>query len=147
MFRNLLLAAALLMFAGCSSFHREWKEAAKTPVPAGSMAGRWDGSWQSGKNGHHGRLRCVMTQVDTNRYHAHFHATFWKIFRGAYEVELIARGSSEAGVAEFSGQSDLGWLYGGVYRYEGKASATNFFSSYRCKIDHGTFQMSRPSEP
>ena len=38
----------------------------------------------------------------------------------------------------------LGFLAGGVYHYEGHADATNYFSTYSCKYDHGTFQMSRP---
>ena len=39
---------------------------------------------------------------------------------------------------------NLGWLAGGVYHYEGRADATNFFSTYTSKYDHGTFQMTRP---
>ncbi len=33
---------------------------------------------------------------------------------------------------------------GGVYHYDGDATPTNFFSTYKSKYDHGTFQMTRP---
>ena len=49
---------------------------------------------------------------------------------------------TEAG-CKFRGEANLGALAGGVYRYEGQADATNFFSTYSCKYDHGTFQMRR----
>jgi hypothetical protein len=45
---------------------------------------------------------------------------------------------------KFSGQANLHWYAGGIYKYEGHADATNFFSTYSCKYDHGTFQMTRP---
>ena len=36
---------------------------------------------------------------------------------------------------------------GGVYYYEGRATATNMISTYRTKYDHGTFDMKRPMTP
>ena len=54
---------------------------------------------------------------------------------------------TEAGaLCEFKGQANLHWWAGGVYTYEGRADGTNFVSMYRCKYDHGTFQMDRPQE-
>jgi hypothetical protein len=37
-------------------------------------------------------------------------------------------------------------MAGGVYTYEGSASATNFTSTYNSKYDHGVFQMRRPEK-
>ena len=34
---------------------------------------------------------------------------------------------------------------GGLYTYKGRATATNFFSTYSCKYDHGIFEMTRPT--
>jgi hypothetical protein len=47
-------------------------------------------------------------------------------------------------VLRFEGEADLGWLAGGVYRYDGQATPASFFSTYKSKYDHGTFQMKRP---
>lgn len=140
--RTLLLAlAAAMTLAGCS-FNRHWKAALQQPSPANDMAGAWEGRWLSDKNGHTGRLRCIMTQTGTNTYHARFHATFWKIFRASYEAPFAATNSS--GRFQFSGESDLGVLGGGTYHYTGMANESEFFSNYRSKYDHGTFKMERP---
>lgn len=134
--------AAAMLVCGCSSFHRQWDAAVAQPLPAHDISGPWEGSWRSGKNNHRGRLRCVMTPAGTNLYQAHFHATFWKIFRAAYEVPLEVR--REGGTFRFTGQSDLGLLGGGIYTYEGTATPAEFSSSYRSKHDHGRFEMRRP---
>ena len=44
----------------------------------------------------------------------------------------------------FRGAEDLGTLAGGVFRYVGSASVTNFHSTYDSKSDRGTFDMRRP---
>ena len=142
--KALLSALAAVMFlTGCSSFHGKWKTALAQPAPADSIAGPWEGRWLSAKNGHTGRLRAVLTPGETNTYTAHFHATFWKIFRAAYEVPFIVT-NTPSGFA-FTGRSDLGPLSGGVYTYEGAATPAEFRSSYRCKWDHGDFEMARPA--
>ena len=50
----------------------------------------------------------------------------------------LALGNGEEGATE-----NLGGIYGN-YNYDGKASPTNFFSTYKARLDHGTFQMTRP---
>jgi hypothetical protein len=137
---HLLALLVLICVSGCSSFNRSWKAA--STVPANGMQGRWDGSWLSERNGHHGRLRCLMTTQADGKYQARFHAIFWKIFRAGYTVPLTVVSSN--GVYQFQGDANLGWWGGGAYHYEGQATGTNFFSTYRSKADHGTFQMKRP---
>ena len=85
-----------------------------------------------------------MIRIDDGKYHARFKATYWKIFRIGYRVEMSVEPHPD-GVFKLSGENDLGWWGGGVYRYEGDVTATNFLSTYRSKYDHGTFQMKRPS--
>ena len=138
-----LLNLACLLSSGCSSFHSKWKTAVRQPIPAQDMAGPWEGRWVSAKNGHTGRLRCVMTQASPNLYQAHFHATFWKVLRAAYEVPFAA--TNTAGRFQFSGESNLGKLGGGRYAYEGTATPSNFDAAYQSKYDHGRFEMARPS--
>ena len=66
-------------------------------------------------------------------------------FSFGYSVPLQVRRTNDT--YQFLGEANLGWLAGGLYHYEGSATGTNFFSTYRCKYDHGTFQMGRPSAP
>jgi hypothetical protein len=136
-----LTSAFLFLFTGCSSFHREWK-AASAQHGADGLAGAWQGEWVSDRNGHHGRLRCVMTPQGTNTYKAHFHAIFWKVFRATYQVPFAATSSNN--IVFFSGESNLGLLAGGTYTYEGSATGSAFHSTYRSKYDHGRFEMTRP---
>lgn len=134
---------ALVMATGCSTFKRDWRRASATPAPANDVTGRWEGSWLSERNGHYGRLRCLMIRLNDRSYSARFKATYWKIFRFSHPVVLeVARDSQDR--FNFQGQADLGWWAGGVYQYEGKANPVDFFSTYKSKYDHGTFRMKRP---
>jgi hypothetical protein len=87
--------------------------------------------------------------VDTNHYDVKFHAAyksetfkFITVYFG-YTVRMEAQPSTNDSVA-FHGSENLGVLAGGVYTYEGNATATSFFSTYKSKYDHGTFEMKRP---
>ena len=137
-----LLLTALVLGGGCSSFNHEWKMAAANPVPDTCLQGRWQGTWHSDASSHAGKLRCVITKTDVGMYQAHFHAKYRKVLGFGYTVALKVEPTVN-GFA-FSGQANLGRLAGGVYHYEGHADTTNFFSTYSCKYDHGTFQMARP---
>ena len=144
-FRRSLLGVLLVLSLGatsCSTFHREWDRAADVPPPATGLQGRWEGSWLSDVNGHNGRLRCLISAQPDGMFQARFHAKYWKIFSFGYTVMLRAEPAD--GRYQFEGQADLGRLAGGLYRYEGHVERTNFFATYACKYDHGTFQMSRP---
>ena len=132
----------LLLACGCSTFNRDWKKAAQHPTPIESIEGRWEGQWLSEVNMHTGKLRCVITRESDDCYAARFQATYAKFFGFSYTVSLEIQ--RHYGGWEVNGEEDLGKLAGGVYYYEGRASATNFFSTYRSKYDHGTFEMRRP---
>jgi hypothetical protein len=142
--RTLCLALLWLGVAGCSTFHRDWKRAAAQPTPDNSISGRWEGRSQSEVNGHAGRLRCLITPLAHSQYEARFHANYWKILSYGYTVTLQTQETADA--LQFRGEADLGRLAGGKYAYEGRATPTNFFSTYRASRDHGTFQMSRPQK-
>lgn len=130
-----------LLLCGCSSFNREWRRAAGKPAPANALEGRWEGRWLSDVNGHTGNLRCLITRVDDAHCRARFRATYRQVLRFSYTVPLAVQPHYDGW--EFSGEENLGWLAGGVYYYEGRANATNFFSTYHCKYDHGTFELHR----
>lgn len=140
----IMLSTALCFSTGCTSFGTAWTNAAKQPTPQNTMLGCWNGNWQSEANGHHGTLRCVITQKSEATFNARFHAIYQKVLRFGYTVPLQATQTN--GMFRFSGRANLGWWAGGVYQYEGYAKGTNFFSTYNCKYDHGTFQMTRPTQ-
>jgi hypothetical protein len=140
-FVRLVALAALLGFSGCSTFNRDWKAAAASPTPANSIEGRWEGKWLSDHNGHNGRLRALVRKLDSGQYETRFHAKYFGVLSFGMQVNLDVQPAG--GLWQFSGAENLGKSYG-VYRYEGKASATNFFSTYKASFDHGTFQMTRP---
>ncbi len=141
--RPLVLAWALVLGA-CSSFDREWKAAARGDDPYG---GAWDGHWTSEKhrlpNGSPagGRLRCVFTRVDDAHYRARFRAG-WLVFSTGYEVSFETQRRGRALI--FAGNEDLGAIFGGVYRYEGKVTAQRFHAAFASRFDHGLFDMTRP---
>ena len=137
---GLLLAAALLA-GGCTTFNHDWDAAAQPPQP-GDIQGRWQGVWVSEVTGHNDQLRAVITKKDGGDYTARFHAKYHKVMHFGYTVPLKVEAAGDE--FKFSGQANLGWLAGGVYHYDGHAGATNFFSTYTSKYDHGTFQMNRP---
>jgi len=132
---------ALALVCGCSTFNRDWKNAGQQSASS-LIEGRWDGKWLSDVNGHTGRLRCLLSRETDNRFQARFRATYWKVFRYSYTVSF--QFEERDGAWHFTGEENLGKLAGGVYRYEGHATPTNFFSTYGSKYDHGTFQMRRP---
>lgn len=131
-----------LLVCGCSSFNREWQRAGQQPAPTNSIAGRWEGHWLSDVNAHTGKLRCLITHQTNDLYAARFCATYMKVLRFSYTVPLTVNASNE--VWHFRGAEDLGALAGGVFRYVGSASVTNFHSTYDSRSDRGTFDMRRP---
>lgn len=137
-----VVVLAVLLLTGCSSFQSEWKTALTQPRETSDISGAWEGKWLSDKNGHTGKLRAILKKSDADHYDAHFHATFWKILRATYRVPL--RYDEQNGVYTLSGESNLGRLAGGAYTYQAEATPTRFFSTYKSKYDHGTFEMERP---
>jgi hypothetical protein len=145
------LIPLVLVLTGCSSFNREWRQAATQPPTTTGITGRWEGRWKSEANGHNDKLRAIITAVDTNHYDVKFHAayknwiTLYLTVHFGYTVRMETKPENEG--LKFRGSEDLGFLAGGVYTYEGRADATNFFSTYKSKYDWGTFEMKRPVAP
>ncbi len=133
-----------LLAAGCSSFESAWRQASQTVYPTNTMAGPWEGSWRSEVTAHHDQLRCLVAQETNGVFSARFHAQYKKLFRFSFSYTVRLAAQLRDRKCHFEGEADLGWYAGGIYRYRGFATATNFFSSYESKYDHGTFQMTRP---
>ncbi|QOV91539.1 hypothetical protein [Humisphaera borealis] len=137
----------LPLIVGC--YECRWSAAGKEAIPAGSIAGRWEGTWKSDANGHNGGLRCIISDVTPDSFKADFRATYGWFFSFGYAATMtITAGESTpaSGPAYiyFKGEQDIGWLAGGVYQYDGKVGPTAFFCNYTSKDDKGVFQLSRP---
>jgi len=137
-----LLLMFVVLGAGCSSFNDQWRKTAQNPAPTNDIQGRWQGRWISEPSGHSGKLRCLILKMPDDIYQARFHAKYGQIFSFEYTVPLKVQRTGET--FHFSGEANLGRFAGGVYRYDGHANGTNFFSDYSSKYDHGTFTMRRP---
>lgn len=133
------------LVTGCASFGASWKAAGRDLAPMGEFRGRWEGTWTSDANGHSGRLRSVITEVGEGIYRAKFHATFAGFLTFTTETDLSA--SRDGDTWRFMGKSDLGWLAGGEYEYEGEATDRECTFNYRSKFDHGVFRMTRKDQP
>lgn len=135
-----LLAAAWI--TGCSTFEADWEAGAAIPAsPPGELIGRWQGTWRSDLNGHHGSLRCILTAQEDGTFKARYHATYGAALSFEYEVPMTAQRQAETW--KFQGNADLGWLAGGVYHYLGEVCGDHFRSTYTAKRDRGTFEMVR----
>lgn len=146
MMRNAVLFRVLLplflLLGGCSTkFERDWQRAAARPE-RDPFAGRWEGEWRSAKHRNaDGRLRCLLTPIAPQRYHARFKAE-WMIFKSTYSTVFAAQ--RKGNEITFRGAENLGPLFGGVYTFTGKATPERFSATYDSSYDTGTFEMGRP---
>ena len=142
--RTLILPAlAVLIMGGCSSFNQDWEQAAQVPVQG--VEGRWIGGWHSDYNQHEGPLRCLITKKDGNIYHTRFHAKYKLGFLTiSYPYDMDMTITQDAKSYSFKGEADLGWLAGGVYRYDGNGTSANIDMNFQASKDHGTFRLNRP---
>ncbi len=138
------VALALLWLSGCSAvsgFRRDFNSPCCCNPCGDSLAGCWEGCWESHCTGHHGNLQAIITQVDETHFCARFHGSFFKFLPFEYEMMLTATPDGDRYL--LSGQKNLGKLAGGVYRYEGYATADHFHANYFSSKDRGVFIMSR----
>jgi hypothetical protein len=126
--------------SNCARFHQEWLQYPPRTETA-DISGRWDGEWVSEVNGHRGQLKCIVIRLDAYQCRASFHATYWNFLRACYSVNLTV--NEVNGRFKFHGEVDLGKLAGGVYQYEGEVADKEYFSTYKCRYDHGAFHLHR----
>lgn len=141
-------ALALLLFAtlfqtGCLTYHTSWKKLPPQAEPD-PITGRWNGTWLSDHNGHKGKLRAVATHVEGDQYRFKFGATFMLFLAASYDVQFTITPDGQGHV--LTGEQELPGYMGGLYNYDGTIQDGEFTSSYRSKLDHGTFKMSKVAE-
>ncbi len=146
----LILGFISLSLVSCSSFERDWNaiqtHQAQASVPP-SLVGCYDGEWRSNANGHHGRLRMILTRDKNAKdtYTARFKANWGNAFTFEYQVPLKFKKVKK--VLHCSGGADLGILAGGKYEYRGKVTHSRapekLVAVYNSTNDHGLFTLKR----
>lgn len=139
------LALAGLLLTSCGSFEREWKRSVteyrsgKTAAPAGP----WTGTWTTSTNGHTGNLRAIVTPSEKKpgQYDFRYHATWAKIFSGAYTVTYPVKKSG--GTYRADGEEKLGVF--GTFGHRATITGGRFEATYsNDKGDLGKFSLRRP---
>ncbi len=144
---SLLLPLLLVLLSSCAGpgFNRAWKKAGS--MPEDGVSGRWEGTWLSDANGHHGKLRCIVTPPETpgGPHEFYYHATWMRVLSGAYRADHQVKPAGR-GRWTFTGEHEMPSWAGGLYRYDGRISGGTFEADYRCRIDRGTYQLQRPKK-
>jgi len=139
---NLLRSASHLlaaMFNDRSHFERAWRQYVAQADRSTTFAGPWQGEGVSAVNGHHGELRCLLSEAGPGHLKAHFCATYSRFLRVAYTVGLNAKQTDRG--YRLNREADLGPLAGGLYSYNGELTQAAFECAYQCKYDHGAFHL------
>ena len=147
--------SAIALAGGLSScsigYDYRWNKAAasaQTTSPA-TLLGAWEGTWRSEATGHTGTLRAIVTappaESTPSRYTFRYEPVWKQVLRVALTAEHEAKRKGSQGPWILSGEKDLG-LLGGVYRFTGTATPTDFRASYASRVDHGVFEMKRPAK-
>ncbi|MEM0969723.1 MAG: hypothetical protein AAGJ31_10260 [Verrucomicrobiota bacterium] len=128
-------------------FRKEWKAASPTETgmiaPSGPV-GKWEGTWESDRNGHSGLLRCVITPQGEDRYQFRYYAEWGPGLRGSFLIDCEAK--LEAGVYGISGAKKL--PIGGTYSHTGTLSGDRFEATFTKEgkgKNLGTFELQRIS--
>src|SRR2546423_1796805 len=114
--RAAFLVCSLILLSGCSRFDRDWKAAATNWQPTGhtDITGPWKGTWQSEVHSSSGPLRCLISKISDQKYHAQFSGTYLNAFRFGYDVDLTVEPPLDR--LHFMGSTNLGAMAGGLYR-------------------------------
>jgi hypothetical protein len=149
--RSIVLSALALCLASCTiGFDRDYKKAVASAdtLNRNGLAGAWEGQWTNeGGGGHGGGLWAIATPLgktgDTERYRFRYKAIWAKVFRGVFTTEHDAKRKGSSGAYELGGQKDLGAI-GGVIRFTGSATPSEFKAHYESKANTGEFKLKRP---
>jgi len=159
--RALLLRLALGLIltsflSSCGSeFRSAWKKGGYVVAPTSCISAcgpitnhlpqsKWEGTWLSAANGHHGALRCVTSStINYQGDHEFFyHATWKKILSGSYKAVHTVKKQKD-GTYTFKGDHKMPDWAGGLYHYEGTIKGDEFKACYQCSMDKGTYTMKR----
>ena len=108
---------------------------------AADPSGRWSGNWCSFTNGHHGKIRASVRQIDDCSYQVKFCGTFLGVVPFAYSVPMTVTGQGADGRTILTGQSHLPLF--GEFCCRAEVTDCDFIASYTSPKDQGQFTMQR----
>ncbi|MES2705211.1 MAG: hypothetical protein V4726_01295 [Verrucomicrobiota bacterium] len=139
---RILLACLLAgMLPSCTGWPRGWMKA-RTSAPADGLSGAWQGTWKSGRNGHHGRLRCAVFPSKDGKWEYRYRATWAGFFCAGFTVRCEAAPDGP-GQWKVRGKKDLGPVFGGIFTHEAQVSGDNLRATYSARMDHGVMELRR----
>ena len=141
---------ATLVFVSCGtgSYQRGFEKASATMArPPADASGPWQGTWNSGANGHHGPLWCMVepTPAKPGHYDFRYRAGWGSLRFGDYTHSIPARVAGDGSI-KLSGEMLLPSGLG-VYQVNGRLTRESFNATYRSAADHGTMTLRRPTSP
>ncbi len=158
----ILLAGALLLPA-CAShetkeFDAAWKQPSSlvTTDPSVSIAGKWEGTWQSnGYDYFNGLCRAIVTPADVSDEVAQAHGQHYRINVKIFYFNIFPRDFSFILTAapgqnektSLTGEKDFGAEHDGVWKFEGDAEGRALFLSFTSVKDYGTVTLRRYPAP
>lgn len=107
---------------------------------AGELDGRWHGTWEDTKSGHHGPLKGTFCQIDDCHYHVRFTGRFMVAIPFRYSVTLNVVGR-EGDKVLLAGESRLPFF--GVFTYTGEATPCEFVANFCSRRYQGRFVLHR----
>ncbi len=141
----LLLTLAGFFLTSCASFERQWQQSVADyrDGKISSPAGPWTGTWATSTNGHTGNLRAIVSPAEgrAGEYDFRYHATWARIFSGAYTVRYPVKRSG--GAYRVDGEQKLGIF--GTFGHKATITKRSFDATYsNDKGDLGKFSLRRP---
>ena len=140
-----LATLVVLTFTSCATYEQKWNQAV-ADYEAGRVsapAGPWISTWETKTNGHTGDLRAIVSPSKKNpgEYDFHYHATWARIFSGAYKVSFPVKKQGGRYIA--NGEKSLGLF--GTFGHKATITCDSFRATYSSKKgDLGDFDMTRP---
>jgi hypothetical protein len=156
-----LLLAAGLFLPACASqtkeFDAAWKQPSEviTTDPSVSMAGKWEGTWQSnGYDYFNGLCQVVVTPVEISDALAQAKGKHYRVDIKIYYyifprdfAFIMTAGPAQEGKTPLTGEKDFGAMHDGLWKFEGDAEGLAMFLSFTSVKDYGTITLRRYPPP
>jgi len=150
--KRILLAVAVVLFAGGIGYSQTKIDAGKLPA----VAGKWTGTWgvyappalkpettsapKKDYTAQQKAMDCSVEALPDGKWQATFEGECGR----PYKYTIKMQGRQVGDVVMFSGTADLGEMDGGVYDWIGRASGKDFVGFFTSRGYTGTFRLARP---
>jgi hypothetical protein len=116
-----------------------WAATAVAAEPV-DLSGKWHGSWESCKTGHHGKLSATFHKINETCYQVRFSGTFFVALPFTFRVNLQAADQGDGRLVLF-GSPRLPFF--GTFSLSASADDHDFSATYSSRNDEGRFVLTR----